>query len=65
MSLTIKLVVVDDGAVGKTCLLVVCAKGRFPVKYVPTVFETPNAKSVSATGSTLSSFGTPLAKRIS
>ncbi|EXU95165.1 Ras GTPase family protein [Metarhizium robertsii] len=34
-----KLVVVGDGACGKTCLLVTFSKGRFPEKYVPTVFE--------------------------
>jgi small GTP-binding protein len=39
MSDTIKIVVVGDGAVGKTCLLVVYAKGEFPTEYVPTVFE--------------------------
>ncbi|TWU70697.1 GTP-binding protein Rho1 [Metarhizium rileyi] len=34
-----KLVVVGDGACGKTCLLVTFSKGQFPEKYVPTVFE--------------------------
>jgi len=34
-----KLVVVGDGATGKTCLLAVHANGEFPSVYVPTVFE--------------------------
>jgi small GTP-binding protein len=44
MSRTVKLVVTGDGAVGKTCLLVVYAKGRFPAEYVPTIFENYNCK---------------------
>ncbi|CAH02395.1 hypothetical protein KDRO_E06680 [Kluyveromyces lactis] len=34
-----KLVIVGDGACGKTCLLIVFAKGKFPQVYVPTVFD--------------------------
>ena len=35
-----KLVVVGDGACGKTCLLVTFSKDEFPQVYVPTVFDT-------------------------
>lgn len=34
-----KLVIVGDGACGKTCLLIVFAKGKFPEVYTPTVFD--------------------------
>ncbi|CAI8508992.1 unnamed protein product [Hanseniaspora opuntiae] len=34
-----KLAIVGDGACGKTCLLMVFAKGKFPTIYVPTVFD--------------------------
>lgn len=34
-----KLVIVGDGACGKTCLLIVFSRDEFPKEYVPTVFE--------------------------
>lgn len=42
----LKCVVVGDGAVGKTCLLMSYANDAFPEEYVPTVFDHYAGKTV-------------------
>ena len=43
----LKLVIIGDGAVGKTCLFIRFAKGVYPRTYVPTVFDSEGGVEIT------------------
>ena len=46
----IKIVVVGNGGVGKTCMIKCCIYDEFPLDFTPTVFDAPHKSNIEYDG---------------